>query len=66
MSTTKPDESTEYICENCGEIVWLTDGGDGREYACECHSFPVCMLEFSDLPEFWSNAEANDSHSSKE
>jgi hypothetical protein len=58
----KPDEPTDYICLSCGEIVYLTDGDNGREYACECHSFPVYALEFCDLPNFWSDTEAKDIH----
>ncbi|MFA6204324.1 MAG: hypothetical protein WC710_14195 [Gallionella sp.] len=62
---SKPAEPTDYICQNCGEIVWLDDGDYGREYQCECHTFPVYALKFADLPKFWSNQESKDNHSNE-
>jgi hypothetical protein len=53
----RPPEKTTYVCQKCGEEVWLDDGDNGREYGCECYCFPVYVLEFDDLPKFWVDTE---------
>ena len=55
----RPDEPTDYICSNCGEIVWLTNGEEGREYACDCTSVSLLLLliDLIKFPKEWIDTE---------
>jgi DNA-directed RNA polymerase subunit RPC12/RpoP len=53
----RPDEPTDYICTKCGEIVWLTNGEEGREYVCDCLSLPLYLIEITIFPREWIDTE---------